>query len=304
MTIQVVINNPTGTLAANTAYFNEDNGFTYLTQSDVALVGSSVSVDIKAASGPDTVNGKGEAGNLQVGRETVSLVTPDSRVETVSLVTALNVDAVDAETTDSYRSRIITLFRNQPQGGALIDYVVWGIEPTDIVNIYPYTGDPGIVNVYSEAEITPTNPDGIPNSTQLDEVKDSIEQDDAGLASRRPTNAFVNSYAITRSAYNVTIIRLSVTGSSATLSELRTKIEEALTTYFLSREPYINGVATGRRRDRITDSAVRGVVQDTVDAYDAAFEALTVDKVGGASGLYADSLGEGEKAKLGSVIWL
>jgi phage-related baseplate assembly protein len=59
------------------------------------------------------------------------------------------------------------------------------------VNAYPYAANtPGKVDVYCEA-ITDVDPDGYPTGAMLDDVLATINQDESGLANRRPVNAKV-----------------------------------------------------------------------------------------------------------------
>jgi hypothetical protein len=142
--------------------------------------------------------------------------------------------------------------------------------------------------------------DGIPTTAQLAAVLASVELDDAGLASRRPVGSFVTSDAITRTAFDVNVAGL--TGGSESLTTVQTKVTESLTNYFLSRAPYIPGLTLGKRRDRVARTAVGGVVQDVADAFGAVFTGVVVT-VSGGSTVDVYSLGEGEKAKVGTVLY-
>jgi uncharacterized phage protein gp47/JayE len=79
------------------------------------------------------------------------------------------IAGADAETSNSYRARIVKRFQAKPQGGAYADYRVWVSDGARHRQHFPYTSTtPGIVDVYVEA--TPAssgNPDGIPMNSQL-----------------------------------------------------------------------------------------------------------------------------------------
>ena len=296
LVIDITVNTQVGTLAKDTQYFNASNEVTYLTVADVLLDAATVQASIRPYSDQDGGGGKGVIGNLEVG-DVVSLVTPLGAVVTNATVSAVTTTAANAESTANYRQRIIDRFRNQPQGGAPADYELWGEAVEGIINTYPYTGDPGVVNLYSEAtEASSGSADGIPTASQLQAVLDNVNLDDSGLASRRPIDSLVYSYAITRSAYNVTIAGLV----GEDLDTAKTQIESALEQYFLSREPYIAGLATSYRRDNVTRADVMGTTQDTANVYNATFLSVSVVKVGEGE-IIVDALGEGEKAKLGAV---
>lgn len=296
--ITVLVNNPVGNMEKNTQYRNVNNGVTYLVVNTVALASPSITVRIRAYQDQNGTGGKGEIGNMIAGRANVRLITPQANVETESSVDTEVVTGVDAEDWEDYRQRVINRFRMQPQGGAYTDYRDWATEVEGIINAYVYTGDPGEVDVYSEAN-TDVDPDGIPTGAQLTAVENSIELDVTGLASRRPVSSFVNSLAITRTAFDVTISGLQ--GGTLSLSDLEDKVEDALDTYFLSREPYIHGLSLGARRDRITRAEAGGAVQDVCSAYGAIYDTIVVDRSGGPAGLITYVLTEGEKAKSGTV---
>jgi hypothetical protein len=259
-----------------------------------------VQATIRAYQDQDDGGGKGTIGNLSVG-DTVSFINPIPNVATDTTVYSVVTTAADAETEAAYRERVSDRFRKQPQGGAYVDYELWGEEVEGIINVYPYTGDPGIVNLYSEATVASSgSADGIPTQAQLDAVLASVELDDGGLASRRPADAFVTSNAITRTAFDVEVVGL--TGGSESITTIREKVTETLTSYFLARAPFIHGLTLGKRRDRITRAGVAGAVQDVADAFGAVFSGVIVTESGG-SAIDTRNLGEGEKAKLGSAIY-
>lgn len=297
--IEITVTNQTGSLAVNSQLTKVDTGYTYITLAAVPLTAATVTASIRAVSDQDGNGGRGADGNLLVG-DIISFVNPLPNVAGDAVVTAITTSAANAEEWDVYRERVIGRFRNQPQGGAYIDYKLWGEEVEGIINVYPYTGDPGQVDVYCEATVASSgDPDGIPTSAQLDDVSDSIEQDAGGLATRRPANAFVNVYAITRTGFDVEIIDLDV----AEPDIVKPKISETLTSYFWAKEPYIAGINTGNRNDRITNAGVAGAVQDIVNSYNGVFSSVRITPTAGGSALIVYPLQEGEKAKVVNVTY-
>jgi len=296
--ITVTVTEQTGALPINSQLLGATNGVTYITLAAVPLDAATVTATIRAVSDQTGGGGRGTIGNLNVG-DVVSFANPLPNVATDAVVAAEVVTGADAEDWEVYRGRVVDRFRAQPQGGAYVDYRDWAELVEGIVNAYPYTGDPGTVEVYSEA--TPESsgdPDGIPTAPQLAAVLASIEVNEAGLATRRPVSSFVYSLPITRTAFEVTIVDLQ----APDLPTLKTKVEEALTQYFLSREPYVAGLSLGKRRDRITNAAVAGAVQDVASAYSGVFQSVSMRAVGNPVVLMY-SLDKGEKAKLDSVIY-
>lgn len=297
--IDITVTNQTGSLPSGSQLVNTDNGVTYITIGSVALTSPTVQATIRAVADQADGGGAGVIGNLDPGA-TVSFANPLANVARDATVVSQTVTGADAETTEAYRQRVIDRFQKRPQGGAYADYEIWGEEPAGIINVYPYTSDcPGQVDVYVEA--TPESsgdPDGIPTAAQLQEVLDSIIFDDAGLASRRPANALANTFPITRTGFDVRVAGLVVDN----LAQVQADITTAVTEYFLDREPFIEGLSVLPRRDRITRSAVGGVVDDIVSAANGIFSAVIVSQSNINVELY--SLGIGEKSKASTVTFV
>lgn len=297
--ITVTVENQSGVLPSGSQLLNTDNGVTYITIGAVSLNAPTKQVTVRAVSDQAGGGGAGAIGNLDPGA-IVSFANPIGRVARNAVVDSQTVTGADGESTEAYRQRVIDRFQKRPQGGAYADYEQWGEEPPGILNVYPYTSDcPGQVDVYVEATTASSgSADGIPTAAQLQEVKDSIELDASGLASRRPANALVNVFPIQRVAFDVTVTGLLVTDLAAT----RAQIEDALTEYFLEREPFIPGLTVPPRTDRVSRSGLSGTVDRIVSSTGGIFGGVTLRLDGVIIDLY--SLGIGEKAKLKSVDWI
>lgn len=299
LVIDVIVEVQTGTLPSGTQLVSTDNGVTYLTIGAVLLNAAVVQATVRAASDQSGGSGAGDIGNLDPGA-ILSFANPLANVSRNTAVSAQTVTGADGESTEAYRQRLIDRFQKRPQGGAYADYEQWGEEVAGIINVYPYTSDcPGQVDVYAEATVESSgDPDGIPTPAQLQAVLDSIFLDLNGLNTRRPANALVNSFPVTRTGFDVVVSGLVVDN----LAQVQTDVTTALDEYFLSREPFIVGLSVPPRSDRITSSAVGGVVDDIVSAAggiftDAAVTQNTVPVV-------TFSLGIGEKAKAATVTFL
>lgn len=290
--VNVTVEVQTGTLLAGTQLVNSDNGVTYITIGDVLLNAPTVPAVIRAVSDQAGGGGEGAIGNLDPGA-IVSFANPLANVARDTVVDSQVTTGANGESTEAYRQRIIDRFQKTPQGGAYADYEQWGEEVVGIINVYPYTSEcPGQVDVYVEAtEASSGNEDGIPTTAQLAAVLESIELDQDGLATRRPAGALVNAFPITRTPFSVNVSGLTVDD----LAQVQTDIESAVKEYFLDRDPFIVGLSVPPRRDRITQSAVGGVVDDIVSAAGGIFGAVTIELLGIDIGIY--SLGTGEKAK-------
>lgn len=286
---------PTGasTLNSGTPVLSDSNGVTYVTVGDVSYGGGGApafeDVTIRAAGDQNGGNGAGVVGNLDAG-ETLSFVAPPANIERDGTIQTVDVVGVDEEDIDVYRARIKARFQTPPQGGAYADYSIWGETVSGIVNVYPYTGDPGQIDVYSEVT-TALDADGIPDAAKLVGVYDAIELDDGSLATRRPANAYVNSLPIARTAFTVEVENLVVDSET----EAQTAIDAAVESWFLEREPYIPGWTVGVRKDQITEAGVAGVVNDVVASLGGVFTGVTLKEAAVEFGIRL--LVEGEKCK-------
>lgn len=296
--IDVTVTVQTGVLAAGSQLLFSSTGVTYVTVSSVELDAATVQVIIRAASDQSGGGGVGVIGNLSPA-DIVSFASPLPNVARDAVVDSQVVTGANAEETEVYRQRILDRFQRRPQGGAYADYRVWGEEGAGILNIYPYTSTTnGEIDVFVEATVASSgNDDGIPTAPQLAEVVSLIELDENGLASRRPGGAAVNVLAITRTAFDV-----EIAGLLPDLADTRTSIEDAVDEFLRTREPFIVGLSVLPRVDRITVAAVGGVADETASALGATI--ASVDLTQGGSPIVATTLGDGEKAKLGTMTFV
>lgn len=293
--VDITVLNQGGTIAAGVQLLSLDNGVTYTVLSEISLNAATVQGTVIAAGDQSGGSGAGALGNLVAGA-VITFAETQLDVAADTVVNSTLVTGANAQSEESYRSEVLSFSQARPRGGAYSDYRVWALEVPGITNVYPYTGNPGQVNVYSEAsEASSGSPDGIPTAAQLIEVDDAIQLDDAGLASNRPAGAFINSLPISRVTFDISIYNLVVNN----ISSVEQDIENGLKEFYFSREPFISGLSVPPRIDRISQPDAAGVVSDIVNAAGGTFDSLLV-KIGGVvNTLYA--LQEGEKAKLGTV---
>lgn len=289
LSVQVTVENQTGSLPSGSQLVGATNGVTYLTLNAVLLNAPTVTLTVRAVADSNGSGGVGAIGNLDPGA-VLNFANPLANVARQATVLSQTVTGADAETTAAYRQRVIDRFQRRPQGGAYSDYAVWGGQPAGIANIYPYTGQPGEVDVYVESA---TEPDGIPTQAQLDAVFDAIELDQDGLATRRPANAFVNVLPILRVSFDVDVIGL--TGND--LATLRDDVQEAIEQYFLNAEPFIVGLDVPPRRDRIFNVEILSIVNDVAKAAGGSFSNVTFNITGDPTLITSYTLNEGQKAK-------
>ena len=288
------------TLPAGAQLVGVDNGVTYLTVSSVAVTPGVQTITVRASGDQSGGNGVGAIGNLEAG-QLLNFANPFGFVEREATAVATVVTGADAESTSEYRTRILDRFQNRPQGGALADYQFWSNGVAGVANSYPYTSPNcgGQVDIYVEAD-TSIDPDGIAPPSLLQEVLDANEYDDAGLPSRRPAGALVNTLSITRTEFNVEVAGLIV--DPADQAQVQADIEQGLTEYLLTREPFIRGLVSTPRRDTITQSEASGVVADIVSANNGTFS--TVFLYEGPTLIDQRQLNIGEKAKAGIISFI
>ena len=292
--ISVIVEQIGGLLDAGTQLQSAKTGFTYITTQQYTLTSNPMFINVIAADDPSGNNGIGSNGNLLAG-DVLSFVNPLAQVGNEATVTQQLVAGANPETAESYRKRVENAFRRRKQGGALIDYEIWGTSVDGISNVYPYTGQPGEVDVYVEA--TPESsgsPDGIPTPVQLQAVKGAIEFDQNGKASRRPLGTFVNTLPIRRTGFKVVVSGLIVENRS----QVEGFITDALTDFFLSAAPFITGLSVPPRRDQISRIAVESVINDVVAANNGTFYQASLFIYTTGSGITTYPLNVGEKAKL------
>lgn len=284
-----------GILPANSQLVHAGTGVVYLTLIAYAIESATVDIIVRASSDPSGNGGAGTIGNLNAG-DVLTFASPLTGVSNSATVLAQTVTGTPDESEDDYRERIESRYQQRPQGGAYVDYKLWAEATPGIAHAFPYTGsEPGTVEIYIESE---TEADGIPTVAQLNAAKNSIELDPNGMATRRPATALAIVKPITRAAFTVRVLGLSVDNPIA----VRTDIESRLLAYFLEREPYLVGLSIPPRYDRITASAISGVVDDVVSEASGVFSNVVVSK--DASEITEYTLGMGERAKLAGVAYI
>ena len=295
LVLNVTVTSQEGSLAAGSQLLRQDTGVLYQSVAAVPLDDATVEVTVIASSDPEGGGGRGAVGNLEDDAE-LEFVNPLPNVATVATVDSTAVTGTDGETEEDYRARVLGRSQAKPQGGAYADYRSWASEVDGVEAVYPYTGDPGFVDVYVEADEA-LDVDGIPDSTLLDAVRDNIELDVDGLASQRPASARVQVLPIVRQALDVVVGGLAADDDDVT----RAAIESGLDEYLRSLEPYIVGLSFLPRQDRVTQGAVAGVVHELASSEGATISSVTLQLSGSSINVFALTLGT--KAKLGTVTY-
>jgi uncharacterized phage protein gp47/JayE len=258
----------------------------------------------------------GVIGNLQEG-DTLSIGTQVAGAETQATVAIisgqtsaiLNLGAEEEET-EAFRQRVLDKIRGICGGGNTADYRDWAQEVAGVARAYPYSGKPVELLltsspperlVYIEADAT-IDPDGIAPQSLLDEVRVSITTDPNTGKARQPlglTDDTLFIESISRTEFFVQIFGLDV--PSDLVAKAKEEIEQALTAYFLTIKPFVDGLdSLVDRNDKITDLTVSNVVQDILSANGGTANGIAFSDVQGDS-LPEYTLQPGELAKLAEV---
>lgn len=272
------------------------NGLTYITTNSYTFNEDEAIINLTCAE-------SGAKGNLHKG-DLLNIVNPVSFLEdSVEVVDLVKVGS-DKESESSYRKKITERFQLQPEGGALSDYRAWANATAGVKNSYIYTGEPGNVLVYVLAD-EDLYTDRIPDSALLLEVGRNIDiNPNTNLATRRPLTAIIDpagdgSYSNIRAVkvieFDVEILQLKVEAQA----EVNKLIKEALTNYFLEREPFLKGLALPPQKNIINETNIIALVDDIVKNYNGVF--LGVKNVLNNIITTQYTLKEGEVAKLKSL---
>lgn len=296
--VQVTVRSQGGSIRSGRQLVKDSTGVTYITLTEVPLNADTVEVSVRAVNDQDRNGGRGVIGNLEAG-DSLSFASPPADIERETVVLEQEVTGADGEGEDAYRQRVIDRFRQRPQGGAYADYQEWATDPAGIIAAYPYTGDPGEVDVYIEATVESSgSPDGIPTTAQIQTVGTAIDRDpETNVPDRRPANALVNVLPIIRTPFDVTINGLDVDDVSAA----ETLIENACDEYLRSLEPFILGLSVLPRRDVISNPELSGIIYAVVTEQGGTFESLVIEE--DSAEVVRRALTEGEKAKLGNIVF-
>jgi len=228
----------------------------------------------------------GSAANLSAG-DTVELSSPLAGVDREATVASTTQTGEDAESTELFRARLLQRQQNQPQGGAIPDYIVWATEVPGIAEAHVVQPSPGFVNVYPLTD-DPAPANRIPSGAKLTEVTAYLQD-----PRRKPLNSTVNALAATELDFDVDIADLIPNTVT-----VKTAVESAIESYMYERRP----------RQYSNEPDARDVVSAallTKIAIDAGADVATVTlKNAGGSTITDYELQGGELARLRTLTWI
>lgn len=206
-----------------TQYRASANGLVYTTNTTVTILAGSIPVDVTCAT-------TGEVGTLFNG-DTLTILSPVTGIDNEAIVTATVIDGEDQEPIEEYRARIQEREKRPPQGGALIDYILWAKEVPGVTRAFAYGKRevPGITAGYVFVfPLTDNEASRIPTAPKLVEVHDYIDD---------PTRAPLQVPVIEVNAMVEVEFTVDVTALDPDTSEVRNAFTSNLTDFLFDREP-------------------------------------------------------------------
>lgn len=171
----VTFSGTNGTLIPVGTIVQRQDGVQYEVLAAGTIASGSATVSVQALTA-------GDESNLAAGNR-VTLLSPIAGVQSnATVATGGIVGGVDVESDDRLRERLLQRIQNPPQGGAVADYVQWGLEVPGVTRVwvYPMEMGPGTVTVRF---VTDDDPGGmIPSPAKVAEVQAYIDE-------RRPVTA-------------------------------------------------------------------------------------------------------------------
>lgn len=205
----------------------------------------------------------GTIGTLQIGDE-IALTTTIAGIDSIATITAINIPGEDQEEVEDWRSAIIQLAAFPPNIGTAAWFYNEAISIDGITRAYPYSSQsyPGQVIIYAVAD---GNTDGIPSAAQLEDV--------ASIASEANKNVLwayetlPNSEArLVALASPVDLYYVTITEGTPPLSaSMKEAIEAAIDNYFLTRNPYIQGLFL-EDQGSVEAVGISSTIQNTIES--------------------------------------
>lgn len=274
--IDIQIVGTSGTLVPASSIWTGNNGLSYSQTALAQIVDGLATARLTClVSGVD--------GTLAVGN-TLALATAVSGVDGAG-VTAIVAEGEDEETAEQFRARILQRMAGAPQGGAAPDYIAWAMEVPGIVKAFAFGSGAGTVAVYPLVATTGTS--RLPSASKILEAQAYIEN-----PARRPLCA-----TPTVSAMTELLVTITITGISPADATTKEAIRAALADYLYAAYPM-------QYPDEPNPTNVITVAAIWTAIFSAGAAAASVKMSVGTTGeVTSYQLGNGEIAKLGSLVW-
>ncbi len=266
--------------------FRGSNNMVYKVTTGGVVTGGVATVQV-------TAQESGEIGNLPDG-SILDIVSPDPLLIGTATVTATVTSGDDAESDDSYRTRVSAAYKKRKTGGSPVDYEAWGLETPNFDWISPVDSSvlPGDVVVYGKVD---NQTDGIATASQLTQLLTYLKVNPTtGLRDRHPIGPEPTPTAITRKEFDIVIFIQD--GTTA----IETAITEAVTDYVENRQPF-NIATTLTRIDTIAKGGISDVANDIANPQGATVTDTNLTEVDPETEIQSYQLFGGEFGKIRNI---
>lgn len=282
-------------LDQGTQFLNPATGKIYITTQTKLLANQKESITVKCAE-------SGLGGNLVAG-DMLNSVSPLYNIDKKATVSEVTVIAVDAESADSYRSRVKARWQVQPQGGALGDYRKWASDVSGVLQTYIYKDDDSAAGVL--IYVVADTEDRIAPAGLLKLVGEACSYNPVTGEGRKPITAILDpanngTYFNVRSC-SVVGFDVYVEGfEGPEIGEFKNSVKSNFEAYFKEREPFVRGLSVDNiRTDRVSSINLISIANDLAESLNGHFSGLELKKDNVVLADY--ELGKGELAKLNKL---
>ncbi len=210
-------------IPAGQQFRGNSNGLVYSVKTLLTIAGG-------VASGSVDCLTSGDVGNL-INGSILTILQPIAGLDNQATISATVIEGEDQEDIEDYRARISEREKTPPQGGALVDYVLWAKEVAGITRAFAWGHRevPAITEGY--VFVYPLNDDEasrIPSGAKLTEVQEYIDD---------PTRAPMQVVIINVPAMDERVIDIDVTALDPDTAAIQAAFAENIEEYLLEREP-------------------------------------------------------------------
>ena len=290
-TIEITVTSQGGSLSAGTLLIDNTSQITYFLQSGVALDAPIVSADIEASV-------IGSFANLNVGTR-LQFTQPLGVVDRQVSISATVLNGLDEESLELYRGRVQDAYAQRRQGGAVADYYLWSIAVQGVKNAFVYGGTTeGTIEIYIEST-EDIDPDGVPPQALLDAVEANILD-----PNNNPVVGVPLVYPIGFATFQEgkrTLFGIEIENLSDNSVEVADALEEGLSSFLFSREPFIEGFSTSKK-NIISQAEIDAQIVSILRPFGATHDGVTLTNDVVVGEIVSYELARGELAKLQTLV--
>jgi uncharacterized phage protein gp47/JayE len=213
--------------------FKSTSGYNYSNEAAFTLTGATGQIEVRSLT-------TGLEARLQVGAK-ITATEPMLNVDSSATVNQETETPLNAEDIEDYRAKILQSFRIEAQGGASGDYRLWAADAQGVEKVYPFTGNPGQINLYIEAtEEDSIDGNGTPSQTIIDNVEEVVILDpDTTKNINERGRLPMGVYEINYLPIATVPVSVNILGYTGNISEAQTLLADAFKLYFKTIRPYV-----------------------------------------------------------------